>query len=80
MQFKPEQPGLRAGEGIGAQNLIGQRDNTLGADRLDAQIERARLARRIDAGLDQADIFLEDRVLVSDAQRQDTVEPAVNRR
>src|SRR3546814_4529788 len=38
------------------------------------------LARRIDARLDQPHIFIEDRVLGGDPEREDAVEPALDRR
>src|SRR3546814_12321226 len=43
-------------------------------------VKRAGLARRIDARLDQPHIFIEDRILGGDPEREDAVEPALDRR
>lgn len=51
----------------------------LDQDRLDADIESAAFARRVDARLDQRDIFLEDSVLRGDPERQEPIEPALER-
>jgi hypothetical protein len=74
-----EQSGLGAGARIGPQTLVGQYDDPLGSDRLDANVERTCLARGIGPGLDQAHIFLEDRVLHRDTQRQQPVQPTLDR-
>lgn len=54
--------------------------DAFGIDALDTKIERARFARRLDPGLDQTEIFIEDRILQRDAQCENTIEPALNGR
>jgi hypothetical protein len=52
----------------------------VGHQGLDAGIEGACLASRIDPRLNQPQEFIEDGVLERDGQRQNTVEPALDRR
>src|SRR3546814_13300466 len=80
MEFEPEQSGLGAGHRIGAQRLLRPGNDLFGSDGLDPDVKRAGLARRIDARLDQPHIFIEDRVLGGDPEREDAVEPALDRR
>jgi len=54
--------------------------HTFGADRLDPQIKGSGGPRRFDAILDQSQEFFEDAVLRGDAQGEDAIEPAVDRR
>ena len=63
---------------VGAQSRVFQDLEGLDRDRLDPQIERARLARGIDPRFDQPHVFVEDRVLQPDRQREDAVEPALD--
>ena len=80
MKLEPQQPGFGPGHRIGAQRLLGSGDDLFGADGLDPDVKCAGLARRIDARLDQAHIFIEDRVLGRDPECEDAVEPALDRR
>src|SRR3546814_3623173 len=50
----------------------------VGADRLDAGIERTSCLRGIDARFKKAEILVEDRILDCDRQREDAVPPALN--
>src|SRR3546814_7754433 len=54
--------------------------DAIGIEALNAEIERSGLARRLDTRFDEAEIFVEDGVLERDAQREDAVEPALDRR
>src|SRR3546814_20974288 len=54
--------------------------DAIGIEALNAEIERSGLARRLDTRFDAAEIFVEDGVLERDAQREDAVEPALDRR
>jgi len=79
VEFEAEQPGFGAAHRVGAQDGVGKLDHPLGADGLDPDVKRPGLARRIDAGLDQPHIFLEDRILRRDPQGKDAVQPALDR-
>jgi hypothetical protein len=70
----------RSAIGILAQDPLLDDGQLVGHQRLDAGVESARLAGCIDPCLDQPKEFIEDRVLERDRQRQNAVEPALDRR
>ena len=70
----------RSGRGIGSQQRIGDDFEAFDRDRLNAKIEGSSLPCGIDPCLNQGDELVEDRVLQRDRQRQDAIEPALDRR
>ena len=55
-------------------------DHAFGNNRLDADIELASFAQRIDAGLDETEILVKHGVLQGDREGQQAVEPTLDRR
>src|SRR3546814_6642129 len=51
MKLEEEQPGFGAGHRVLLEHPLRDRDDVLGADRLDAEIERSGFARGVDPGL-----------------------------
>ena len=80
MHLEAEQVGLGARIGVGPEQVALDLDDPLGDDRLDSDIEAAGGAERIDARFDQAEIFVEHGILQRDRERQQPVEPALDRR
>lgn len=70
----------RARQSICPKQSVRENIEVLDRDRLHPEIERARLPRGVDARFDQAEELIENAVLQGDRQREDPVEPAVNRR
>ena len=65
---------------VSAQDLIRDYLIILNGDCFDAKIERPCDTRRIDAGFDEAQIFIEYAVLQLDRKGEDAIEPALDRR
>src|SRR3546814_617085 len=79
-RFEPKNFGFSARVGIAANDGAIEDGDAIGIEALNAEIERSGLARRLDTRFDEAEIFVEDGVLERDAQREDAVEPALDRR
>ena len=79
LRFEGEKLG-RSAIGILAKDPLLDDGQLVGHQRLNPSIECAGLARRIDPRLDQSEEFIEDGILQGDGQREDTVEPALDRR
>ena len=77
--FEPKNFCLGPADGIAPNDGAIENADPLGGDAFDADIKRARLACGFDPGFDQADIFIEDRVLKRDPQRKNAVQPALDR-
>ena len=78
--FQFEQMRGRRRNGIGAQQSVRQHLKALDRDGLKAKIQRPGLPRSIDPRFDEAEEFVEDGILQRDRQREDAVEPALDRR
>src|SRR3546814_934650 len=77
--FYTQNFGFGAAYGIAPDHRPVEDRNTVGRDRFDTKIEGAGLACLFHPCFDQAEIFVEDRVLQVDAQRQDAVQPPLDR-
>src|SRR3546814_8502022 len=80
MKLEAEQTRFGAGYRVFPEHALRDLNDTLGPDRFDAEVERSGFARCVDAGLYEPHIFLENRVLGRDPEREDAVEPALDRR
>src|SRR3546814_19924955 len=80
MKLEAEQPCFGAGHRVLLEHPLRDRDDVLGADRPDAEIERSGFARGVDPGLYSTHILLDDRILSRDPPHEDAAEPSLDRR
>lgn len=78
--FERDETGLGSGHGIGAQEFICQDIETINPDGFQSLVERSGLARGFDPRFDETKVFIKYGVLERDRQRENAVEPTLNRR
>ena len=77
--FERDEASFCSGHGVGAQEFIGEHREAIDPYGFQSLVEGSGLARSFDPCLVEAEILFEDRILERDRQREDAVEPALDR-
>ncbi len=78
--FERDKTGLGTGHGVRAQEFVGEDREVIDPHGFQSLVERSRLPRSFNPRFDEAEIFIEYGVLERDRQRENAVEPALDRR